>query len=47
MKSFEWLHGKLDSIGDVTVTILFAVVILILLMTPFFDDWDDERGKGE
>jgi len=23
------------------------VVILILLMTPFFDDWDDERGKGE
>jgi hypothetical protein len=51
MKSFEWLHGKLDSIGDwvvfVTVTILFAVVILILLITPFFDDWDDERGKGE
>jgi len=51
MKSFEWLHGKLDSIGDwvvfVTVTILFAVVILILLMTPFFDDWNEDDTKGE
>ena len=41
------LKNVCDWVGAVAVVSCFVTVMLILLMTPFFDDWDDDEGKGE
>lgn len=40
------LKNLCDWVICVAVTVSFCAVMLMLLMTPFFDDWDDDEGKG-